>query len=229
MIEFLKWDSHFFRKRIGRYYVSSKEMAEQLLQSIHKSDYDLIYLIDTDASIELEKKLILNGLTVIDRKIIFTKEVDPNIIKQDIVTEAKEIHPDLVSIAIQSGEFSRFKLDPKLNSRFKDLYKLWISKSIEKKFDDQVFIIKNENSIQSLITVKSEDNLAKIGLFAVDYNSRGQGLGSKLLKQVENWSSLQKVKTLEVATQKENLVACSFYSKYGFKIKEIHNIYHLWK
>lgn len=229
MFEFLEWDSQFFGKRIGRFFISNKEDLDQLLTSFHHSDYDLIYLIDPNESLDIEQGLKSKGIYVIDRKISFIKEIDTNMCMQKEVTEASTISSDLISIALQSGVYSRFNLDPKLNPKFKDLYTEWISKSVEKKFDDQVFITEDESHIQSLISVKCDNAVAKVGLFAVDHNYRGQGLGMKLLKHIEYWSAQQKAKTIEVFTQKENEAACAIYVKYGFKIKETQNIYHLWK
>ena len=229
MFEFLEWDSHFFGKHIGRFFISNKKDLNQLLSSFRQSDYDLIYLIDPGESSEIELELKSKGVSVIDRKTSFIKDVDAITRTQKDVIKASTISSDLISVAIQSGIHSRFNLDPKLNPKFKDLYTEWISKSVEKKFDDQVFLTEDGSNIQSLISVKYNNATAKIGLFAVDHNYRGQGLGIKLLKHIEHWSAQQKAKTIEVITQKDNKAACAIYVKYGFKIKETQNIYHLWK
>ena len=86
----------------------------------------------------------------------------------------------------------------------------------------------NEN-ILAFVTFKIKDNLAQIGLIAVSPNSQGKGLGKNILLKVENYCFQNNIKTLLIPTQLENVIACNFYSKMGYKISEKIVVKHFWK
>mgnify|MGYP002355965114 CR=1 FL=1 len=63
---------------------------------------------------------------------------------------------------------------------------------------------------------------------SVDQTVRGQSIGSKLINATFFHYSKIGIFDIEVVTQKDNQLACNFYEKNNFKIKNIENIYHLW-
>ena len=53
---------------------------------------------------------------------------------------------------------------------------------------------------------------------AVSQNSRGKGIGKQLIKQAVEWAKQKNLCGLMLETQDNNLNACRFYHKLGFKI-----------
>ena len=94
---------------------------------------------------------------------------------------------------------------------------------------DVVFVHRIDNQINGMITLKIEDNIAHIGLVAVDENAQGMGIGSMLIQAVEAYlQNNTTVRYLNVATQLVNKPACRLYEKNGFVVEQKTNIYHWW-
>jgi ribosomal protein S18 acetylase RimI-like enzyme len=62
----------------------------------------------------------------------------------------------------------------------------------------------------------------------VDPGRQNQGIGKALVLESFVISATNNLKTIEVVTQLENTGACAFYSKSGFEISNVQNIYHFW-
>jgi dTDP-4-amino-4,6-dideoxy-D-galactose acyltransferase len=135
----------------------------------------------------------------------------------------------LKDLALQSGIFSRFKIDPNFrNNEFEKLYKEWIERSVKKELSDEVLVYYEDNTEKGFVTVSIKNNVGTIGLIAVDENVRGKSIGKKLMSAALYYLSGENVEIAEVATQKANVNACRFYKAIGFEIKNIVNVYHLW-
>ena len=133
-------------------------------------------------------------------------------------------------LAFESGKHSRFKLDAQFKEiKFRELYIKWVDNSINKEFADKVFYINQQHKVVGFVTVKKYEKYAKIGLIAIDPNSQGKGYGSILIEQVEKYCIENKLIELQIPTQKENLLACKFYTKLGYSIIKEINIKHFWR
>ena len=136
----------------------------------------------------------------------------------------------LFELAYESGKYSRYKQDVNiLEDRFKKLYQFWIKNSFNKTFADKIFYFKENENIVGFVTLKINNDIAKIGLIAVSPNYQGKGIGKKLIAKTENFCFENNVKTLQIPTQMENLEACNFYKKMGYEISEKINIKHFWE
>ncbi len=63
-----------------------------------------------------------------------------------------------------------------------------------------------------------EPSVTHINYFFINKNYRSNGIGSKLLKELEN--KVKGCKELELLVNKNNIGALNFYKKNGFEIKE---------
>lgn len=234
MIEYLKWDSDFFDLKIGKIEADqSTDLKEQLVIA-EKERYRLLYVF-CDKHFNINTHLLKehNG-KLVDRKVIFEKSIlDPIKISNSLLIKEytqPEANANLIHLALESGKYSRFKLDLNFHSNaFKNLYTRWIKKSVEGKLADKVFVIYANDKEIAMITVMKKNNRAQIGLIATHEDYRGYGYGKKLLQQVEEYAIKNDITHIEVATQLDNKAAISFYEKCNYKIKSIHNIYHFWR
>ena len=220
----LEWDSNFFDLQVGKISLrNSKEEAKQIVKIIELSDFDLVYLFSKFPLPNSTKNLFFN-----ETKLTFKKIPSCNNINIAFPFDG-ELNQDIINLTLDAGDFSRFKLDKRLNRHFNDLYTKWIENSISKKFADEVFTIQKGNKIAGFITLKKVDKKsASIGLIAVKREFRKSGVGKKLILAAENWVSEQNLHNLYVSTQKKNVNACQFYHKMGFILEQKEYIFHIW-
>lgn len=137
--------------------------------------------------------------------------------------------PDLVNLALEIGKFSRFLKDRRIGyENFKRLYTEWINNSCNKSVADDVIIIKENNSVVAMATVKEKNNRGDIGLLAVAPTCQGKGYGTQLVKMSQAYFLQRGINVAQVITQKENRPACRLYEKCGFSIESLQNFYHFW-
>ncbi|MFP3591680.1 GNAT family N-acetyltransferase [Chryseobacterium sp. SIMBA_038] len=224
-INFLQWDSDFFKKKIGEISLNKKENIN------FNDEYDLIVVKQSsDFDVDLE------GYNLIfqETKVNFIKTLDDvNDSVYDIIqdTDHNEKSVDFFKgLAYESGKMSRFLLDPAFGeAKFKELYDMWIINSLNKKFAVKTFFIEEANEAIGFVTVQKYDTLGKIGLIATHPDFQGKGFGKKLLKTAEDFCIKNGITHLEIPTQKENTQACAFYEKQGYTIKDEIIIKHYWK
>lgn len=223
-INFLQWDSDFFRKKIGDITIDKEE-------NINSEDYDLIVIKQPSAF-----DFGINGyqLSFTETKVNFVKtlnllhHIDFGVIKDTDTDEKKADY--FKSLAYESGKKSRFLLDEKFGKeKFRELYDMWVINSLNKKFALKTFYIEEDGKALGFVTLQKYDSLGKIGLIATHPNFQGQGFGKKLLNKVEDFCVKNGITHLEIPTQKENIQACSFYKKQGYTIKDELIIKHYWK
>ncbi len=240
MFEHLSWDSDFFNIKIAKIYIDAQMSEKDFNNSLNvlkSNSYSLAYVFLNESNYKSNKINYLDDSKIIDKKVTFIKNItvedfdyDTNLLQNVKSALFQKLNDDILSITYQTGEFSRFKIDSKLpTGSFEHLYKTWIQKSINKEIADEVIIINNnENKIIGLITLKIKKKTGEIGLIGVDFNNRGEGIGSKLIKLCQNYFLNNNINIIEVTTQKNNVNACKFYLKNSFEIKQVDYIYHYW-
>lgn len=231
LIKILPWDSDFFGLRIGRVDIliadDWRSLQNMLLGPI---PFDLLYVFDY---FDKTKNVTLIGdARFVDTKVVYGKtllpsprEHSPNVHFYDESLPDR----DLYSLALISGQFSRYKLDSRFpKGSYERLYRKWIENSVNGTLADVVLYYSDAISKKGMVTVCQNEEHASIGLIAVDPVSQGQGIGTELVMAAEQWLMLRGVKLLEVATQKNNIFGCHFYEKIGFRRISETNIYHIW-
>ncbi len=219
-IKYLKWDSDFFNKRVGELFIDN---ANFNINSI--DNFDLLYL-KSPIDVSINSDRFRN--TFIENKIVFSKNILGS--KKDRNTEIKSVHDvdfdlnELYELAFESGKFSRYKLDKNFGRKtFIKLYKIWIDNSVNKTFADDILVYKEHGKIHGLITYKVKEGFAKVGLFGINPKMQGNGIGTKLIDNLEYKLYNQGVAKISIPTQLINVKACSFYYKLGYEVKRRNN------
>ena len=59
---------------------------------------------------------------------------------------------------------------------------------------------------------------------------KDKSIGTKMIKFLESYLSenFKEIEVIKVGTQSNNIRAINFYTKNGFRVKEIRSIYHYW-
>ena len=109
-----------------------------------------------------------------------------------------------------------------------ELYHTWIEKSVNKELADDIIIQEVEGQLAGVITVFIKNEIGYIGLVGVDSRYRGQGIGSKLIKDSLTYFKNKSINRVEVVTQGNNKPACKLYEKHGFSILYQTDFYHFW-
>ncbi len=218
-IKALEWDSNFFNIKVGRIVVKDNKIDLSKL-----SGFDLIYVHS--------KEILKNHTTSLyDKKVTFKKEISktnrsPK--NSEVIEYSGVLTNELKNLAIASGEFSRFKLDPKLSDYFEKLYTLWITNSLKGNLADHILVFKKENKIVGFLSLKKNTSFYQIGLIATSTKHQGLGIGSSLLQKAEEIALSENIHEIKVVTQLENEIACNFYRKNNYKIDTLEYIYHYW-
>jgi dTDP-4-amino-4,6-dideoxy-D-galactose acyltransferase len=233
--EILNWDSEKFGYRIACVHagaLSQKEL-KLILDELKHENFKLVYLF-ANPDDEISNDSILGmSAALVDEKVTFGAELN----LQDRFVHSSCIAPyklnytseRLKNLALQSGIYSRFKLDPYfVGNEYEILYNEWIDKSIKKLIADETLIYYKDEEEKGLITLKIKKSLGTIGLVAVDESERGNSVGRELMKAAFNWFYDHDISNVEVVTQKANRVACRFYESLGFTVRNIENVYHIW-
>lgn len=135
----------------------------------------------------------------------------------------------LHDLALQSGEQSRFRLDPAIpEERWATLYRLWMDESLAGAKAGAVLVRRRQGAIAGMITVAADGSQGEIGLFGVAAEARGQGVGSALLADAMRWFAANGCTTARVATQGENEAARAVYQRAGFGLQRLVNVFHFW-
>ncbi len=224
MINQLDWDSKFFELQIAECFIDNQSVI-----NVEKT-YDLIYVFCNS-----DKDINLPGYSESykENKIVYIKDLVKNQLDSENILSFSSTNfsrEQLYKLSFESGKYSRFKKDKKFSiQQFENLYKRWIDNSLDFGFSDDILVYVEEKKIIGFISYKIKNNEATIGLVAVLPNYQGKGIGKKLLQVVENELIKNDIKVLNIPTQKENLEACSFYEKRGYKVKQSIIIKHFWR
>ncbi len=219
------WDSDFFGFPIGECIIDSNFKETEL--DLYKEKFKLIYLYSQD-SIE-NSNFQHKSTRVVLQRIVSESEII------NCTTEVRKVGQSILEIkklknlALQSGEFSRFKTDLKFKTdEFKKLYFEWIVKSINNIDEIDTFGYYQNNEIYGFVTLERKSDVYSIGLLGVDFNERGKGIGQALVNQCISETQKNGRDRLLVVTQGENQPAISLYEKQKFEKLNFTYIYHLW-
>jgi dTDP-4-amino-4,6-dideoxy-D-galactose acyltransferase len=136
---------------------------------------------------------------------------------------------DLEALAVQSGAFSRFRVDPRIpDAQFEQLYRTWVRNSIRREMADEVLVVREGQRTVGFLTLKADGESGRIELLAVDVESRGKGYGVELVRAAEECFRAMGCDSGSVVTQAANRPACRLYRKCGYEIVLTEYFYHFW-
>ena len=207
----------FFRKKILFCFYRKEEL---------KKLYDLLYIFSNPIFF-----IPFERAKLVDKKVIFKmdslRKCNVNLsIKRWLSSDVSE---DLVSLALTSGKYSRFRIDPKFtDGSFERLYTKWIEQSVNKTIATDVFCYMIDNCPRGLLTLDLKPGNSVIGLISVDERFHHKGIGTALIQHAISYVYEYGGTSISVATQMDNVAACQFYTKCGFSIESVNSIWHWW-
>lgn len=235
LFRILSWDSIFFGYKIAKILAPILNQSElkNLLTKLYHLDIKLVYwFIDPADEISNEAARNNNGFMA-DDKITYkislsyynSQKVDNQRLRSFL---HKPLNENILSLALQSGFYSRFKQDKKfVYNEFTKLYKTWIERSLNEEIAKDV-IIYVDNAERGLITLAIINNYGSIGLLAVDKKYRRKSVGRQLINAALVKFKSYGINEVKVITQRKNKAACKFYEQIGFVKESVQNVYHFW-
>ena len=233
-IERLEWDSNFFNMQVCKISgIMSDELdTVAIAKALKKQQVNLVYY---SSSLPLTNNCIniLQDyyILLVDKKTTYLKNIKGVYEIPGIIKAYDKNYPEdkLIKLAIESGLYSRFNIDPKIErAYFEEMYKTWIVNSVNKKIALEVLVAINEQTIAAFVTLGEKNARADIGIIAVDANFRGKGIGRSLMFAAENWFKNSNYQLMQVVTQGNNTAACKLYESCGYKVEKLEYFYHLW-
>ncbi len=231
----LSWDSDFLGFKTAKVNASELDIysANHLIESMKYEGVKLVYWeVMPQDQISIDTAQNLNAFLADEKTTYFMNLDKLNVLNsQENIVEYTEnqVTEELNQIAIQTAEYSRFKVDSHFeNEVYKKLYLIWIERSVKREIAENVLVFKSNDQIGGLITLARKNDTGIISLLGVHQNFRGQNIGTKLVNATIAYFQSNGIYKLEVVTQKANTPACRFYEKCGFNVQSVVRYYHLW-
>lgn len=233
----LAWDSEFFGFPVTRIDSRGRLGPEELSEAIFemsKRGVRLAYVYVEPQDEASNRAASEAGGRLVDRKAAFRIAIDPHGGQETAFSQIRSafkepLNPALLSLALQSGEYSRFRKDPAIAAgKYEAMYRAWIEKSLSGESAFDVLVYHEGEQEKGLITLEDRGEWGGIGLVAVDRTCRGSGAGRKLVTAALQRFKQRGFPLVRVVTQMENIPACRLYQRAGFELEEVVNIYHLW-
>lgn len=232
LIQTLPWDSTFFGCKVARLDIEndSMDILKKGLSNNCEYDFDVCYMYVYHSSDEISSFLHSIGAVLYDRKATFKKSLSRvDTTNLDISTsELKLPTQDAIDIAVSSGVYSRFYLDPNFRDKQPMLYRQWITNCFEHK-DGKVFGIFQDKTLAAIAGVSVSNGVGKLELIAVNTNYRRRGFAKRLIQTAEFFYLNAGARTAEVVTQLSNTSACATYESCGYSLTNTVEVWHLWK
>lgn len=232
--EILDWDSNFFGFKVCKVnrVIEVEADINDLFNFMKSHQTSLAYYASKN---EIDSRLAATALfeiSLVDKKTTFVKRINNHAVVHPSITAYEKAIPEkkLLDLAIQSGQYSRFNMDNRIEKKkLEELYGQWIINSVNKKIAKEVMVFMESGQIAGFVTLGVKNERADIGIIAVDHQYRGKGVGQMLMSAAENWFYTHGFSTVQVVTQGENYPACRLYERCGYQVESVNFFYHLWR
>lgn len=231
----LSWDTDFLGYPVYRLNARALGTAElqARLTEARAAGARLVYVFADPDDAEVNAAASAAGLPLVDRKVTYamaaTVPTDPlNVVA---LRPATGPTPALENLVLQSGVYSRFKLDPNFAPGvYEELYTRWLHNSFNEGLAREILVFQETTTSEplGLLTLGIKNDRADIGLLAVDEQVRGRRLGQQLVLAARHLAAYWQLPILQVVTQGGNEPACRFYERCGFRPDRVEHIYHAW-
>lgn len=211
----LPFDSALFGYSVGKCRASeSWNQADFLVQA---KDFQLVYVFSESPLLANSDQFFLADIKVTFAKALENKGVsDP-----DIHPCTGTLTDSLLALALESGVYSRFNIDPGFKlGEYEKLYRLWIQQALDRQ---EVLLAKDQ---AGFVSCSISGEKAQIGLIAVDRSQRGQGWGRRLVHAAESFAMDHHTRELLIGTQEANTPAVGLYQSLGYQLTERMYVYH---
>ena len=234
--EHLKWDSDFFGFSVARITAAADvRLLTVLLEDLKAKRYRLVYWNIPAANGLMSGAADSLGGRVVGAKVTYFADLPA--IRAAFCSRACIIMPyertepdrDLITLALQSGEFSRFKLDPLFPSKLYDkLYTAWITRYVRKEIGWGVLVAKDGDLTMGMVALGDKNGRGDVGLLAVAPQASGKGVGKALMAAAGASFEAKGYDKVQVVTQRANRRACRLYEVCGYKVEKIDDVVHFW-
>jgi ribosomal protein S18 acetylase RimI-like enzyme len=234
----LNWDSDFFGFRVARLQDVADTEIQEVLKDLTSHHYRLAVLFSGDGDSAIHRGAADNNGLLVDRKVTYARPVPDapltaatgTTAEMNIRVNPPDLKPeDLFDLAYLAGSYSRFRTDKNFpENDFKRLYTQWVINSLNGRFADYTLVHRDNQGTGGFATLKTEGDVARIGLISVDTGRQNQGIGKALVNETLKICIGRHIPVIEVDTQLDNTQACRFYEKAGFSVKEVRFVHHFW-
>ncbi|CAN5252204.1 hypothetical protein BH10PSE19_BH10PSE19_08220 [soil metagenome] len=235
MTQILDWDTNVFGYKVARILPAclTHVELEQAIDYLKTQDVKLIFWASDSADQPSQLAAQQCHGFLADRKTTYWRQLDNITISPNnhIPQLYQQLEPsgDLITLALESGNYSRFQNDPRIGrALFEKIYTLWITNSTNGQIADGVLVTADQQTLTGMVTLGEKNNRGDIGLLAVAENQRGAGLGVSLVQAALQAFQQKGYSIAQVVTQQDNLPACRLYEKCGFSVEKVENFYHFW-
>lgn len=230
----LDWDTNVLNMRVAKIEESAltQPALEKALNLLRRDDVDCVYWCTAGGDAVSHTAADACHGALVDIKVTYEISLENISPVVDVDVEDyndRKAMPDLIAIAFEIGECSRFYLDKNMPAdAYQKVYCRWMENAVNRTNADAVKVVKIGDAAIAVVTLKDKGDYACIDLIGVDPGYREQGLATKLLNAALAWSKDKGHQRCEVVTQFSNNAACALYEKFGFTVKKTEHFYHFW-
>lgn len=234
-VEYLNWDSDFFKRRIARVtngYMSADEIERVLAWAVEERIDCLYYLVngqETNATRLVEA----DGFHFVDLRVTFVKNLTkperPFIPTRHIRRADENDLSTLKEMTRDAFQLSRFHVDDHFDQAKADLmYEVWVENDLRTTGHD-IWVIDAEGQLAAYTSISvKKDGKAQIGLVSTQAAWRGKGLTLELQRLICKELQNEGIEEVEVVTQGRNIPAQNLYQRAGYFTRSIDLWYHKW-
>ena len=241
-VSFLEWDSNFFNRAIAKIDIGENEEVDfnQTIEGCKNQGYKLLYVFVDSRNIAMKAKAVALWGTAINEKIILEKtdfvgesaegklNDKYSVANAATISKGSDFYDRILALTIKAGAFSRFRLDPKLDTqKFVDMYTIWVNMLINDK-DYRVIVVKNnQDCVIGFLSYKTIEKGYKIDFMSIDESYKQMGIGKALLQKMYEEVIKGEFKYIVTEIHSANTGAFKFFISNDYTVTEAFEIYHL--
>lgn len=206
----LEWDSQFFNRPVYQF----DTLNHPVLDETELPKGCLVQSKVAAGEIAAMDALQAQGFSLVESECLFQKTLQSCQPALSDYENTKKIDALAVGdLAAEIFSHSRFRTPWFAADDASRLYRQWAINAIEQRFDDVCLIETADTLTAGFVTARMlDEKTAAIGLIGTNPSCQGKGIGTRLLRRIENWAIAQGAETLKVATQGSNTVALRWYA-----------------
>ena len=233
----LEWDTDFFNIKCGKLVILEDSIDWKNLKN-RLSEFDFVTVQNPGNNIQVNQLIGENtSAYFVDMNIQFSKKLSrispPAELRGEeccILNAISITNTEIQNLLVEEDDFkfSKFVCD----SRMKQLkgyrvYKEWLknARGAENKFFTLYY---TQKRIGAYILFSITEEICTIELVKVNRENQGQGIASKMIRQIEIFCNERHITALNVGTQVNNIPAINLYHSLGFKEVSRVAVFHLW-
>lgn len=230
MAHYLDWDTKFFGYKVGSLTLNAGSSLDAELQRANLEDYKLVYVY-SDHEIS---PLIHDSYCLLDvgGQVSFCKRPLPSLGELEpeshiSLYRSLPLSSRVCALLFLSGRLSRFRVDPRISSaQFEKLYETWLTNTLLRHPYGLVNTFQLDEDIVGLLSADWDASVCSVGILAVLEQAQGNGIATRMMKNIEQFCIQKGIQSLQVKTQLSNTAARSLYRRCGFVEQKRTLLYH---